>query len=285
MSDRITWSPSFNPLTTSIVLTELRPSATCTSVASCPSALSLNSPTVCWPCPNAGRPTYKTLSRRSNSIVPSTLRSGRAEAGNSPVSVTSTTNVPSRAAGSIRCTSPWMIPLRVSTATGCPSRTSLICVSAIFSSAFKDAGSATRAMFSPGVTCCPTCTDTCCNTPLVPARTCNASTCSCFNFANACNCATRACCAFNCAFVDFVLTANRCCSTFNRFANSCTFIREIFSNSSGTSPCRPSTSSVSSCSFAWLYSPLMLAIADCCVIASLSKRVRKLSASACAAFT
>ena len=37
-------------------------------------------------------------------------------------------------------------------------------------------------------------------------------------------------------------------------------MREIFSSRSGTSPCLPSTSSVSSCNFAWLYSALMLAI-------------------------
>ena len=49
--------------------------------------------------PKAGRPTNKTLSRRSSSIVPSTLRSGRAPRGSSPSSATSTVTVPFTADG------------------------------------------------------------------------------------------------------------------------------------------------------------------------------------------
>jgi len=44
--------------------------------------------------PNEGRPTYKTLSSRSSSIVPSTLRSGRALAGSGPVRDASTVKYP-----------------------------------------------------------------------------------------------------------------------------------------------------------------------------------------------
>ncbi len=47
-----------------------------------------------------------TFCRRSSSIVPSMERSGRAPAGRSPVSATSTVTVPSVTDGSMRATRP-----------------------------------------------------------------------------------------------------------------------------------------------------------------------------------
>src|SRR6185369_7696697 len=117
ISERITWSPSFNPPSISIALTELRPSFTCARVA-VPSACTTNIPIVLFSCPNAGRPTNRTFASRCRSIVPSTLRSGRAPSGSSPSSDTSTVTVPFCTAGSIRVTCPGTTPLWVSTCAG-----------------------------------------------------------------------------------------------------------------------------------------------------------------------
>ena len=61
----------------------------------------------------------------SNSIVPSTLKSGTAPFGNSPSREASTVRVPFWTEGSMRITLPAIIPLRVSIDTGWPSRISL----------------------------------------------------------------------------------------------------------------------------------------------------------------
>ena len=123
-----------------MVFTELRPSCTCARAASPVVGSSLNRPTVLCSWPNAGRPTYRTLSRRSSSIVPSTLRSGRAPRGSSPSSATSTVTVPFCAAGSMRMTLPAMMPLRVSTEAIWPIVRSRACVSAMRSSALSRVG-------------------------------------------------------------------------------------------------------------------------------------------------
>ena len=67
------------------MLTELRPNWTCARIASLVVGSTLKSPTVLCSCPNAGRPTCRTLSSRTISISPSTLKSGRAPRGSSPI--------------------------------------------------------------------------------------------------------------------------------------------------------------------------------------------------------
>ena len=64
------------PDSTSMVLTELRPSFTCTRSAFTPSAPILNRPTTLWSWPNAGRPMKSTSFSRSSSIVPSHAQVG-----------------------------------------------------------------------------------------------------------------------------------------------------------------------------------------------------------------
>src|SRR5260370_11179951 len=83
MSERITWSPTLSPDSTSTVLTELRPSFTCARSADDPSTEILNSPTTLCSWPNAGRPMYTTSFSRSSSMVPSPLRSVTAPFGSS----------------------------------------------------------------------------------------------------------------------------------------------------------------------------------------------------------
>ena len=99
-----------------MVSTEARPRLTRIRDACAPSASTLNRLTTLSSCPNTGRPTNSTSSIRSSSIVPSTVRSGRAPRGNSPSSATSTVTVPFSTAGSMRVTCPGMTPLRVSMA-------------------------------------------------------------------------------------------------------------------------------------------------------------------------
>src|SRR5471030_3101647 len=113
MSDRITWSLTLRLESTSMVLTELRPSFTWMRSAFTPSAPILKSPTTLWSWPNAGRPMKSTSFNRSSSMVPSTLKSGTAPFGSAPVSVTSTVRVPFWTDGSMRATRPSTIPLRV----------------------------------------------------------------------------------------------------------------------------------------------------------------------------
>src|SRR4029079_998955 len=179
MSDKITLSPAWRPATTSTVLTELLPSVTCTRLASAPVASTLKMPTVLCSCPNAGRPMYRTLARRSSSIVPSTLISGTAPLGSSPSSETSTVRVPFCTDGSMRITRPFTMPVRVSTCAACPIWMSLACVSATLISAFNRAGLATRARLVPGATCWPTSTGTSCSMPSRPARTFSSFFCCC----------------------------------------------------------------------------------------------------------
>src|SRR6266581_1333843 len=174
MSERITLSPTFNPSSTSIVFTELRPNLTLTRTASDPSSIILKIPIVLSACPCTGLPTYSTSFRFSSVIVPSTLKSGLAPKGRGSSIVTSTVTVPFTTDGSIRKTCPPTMPLRVSIDAFCNGATSLACVSAILISALSFFGSATRARFVPRVTRWPTSTGTSCNTPLMPARTCSA---------------------------------------------------------------------------------------------------------------
>src|SRR2546426_127290 len=108
-------------------------------------------------------------------MVPSTLKSGRAPGGNGPSRLTSTATVPFTGAAAMRVTWPSTIPFLVSMEAFCPGTTSFAWVSAIWICAFNNFGSETRARFVPGVTCWPTSTATACNTPLMPARTCSAS--------------------------------------------------------------------------------------------------------------
>ncbi len=84
--------------------------------------------------------------------------------------------------------------------------------------------------------------------------------------------------AFNCAFVDFELTAEPFLLDFEpvREILNCTRVRSskrvrlpVLSSHS--------TSSASSCNFAWLYCELMVAIAAFCVIVSLSRRTFRFS--------
>src|SRR5215469_4841454 len=111
MSDRMTVSPSPRPSSTSMLFTEALPTFTGILTAVLPSELSLNSEIVLFSLPKAGRPTLSTFVIRSRSIVPSTLRSGRAPSGRLPSSSTSTVTVPFTTAGSIRITLPEITPL------------------------------------------------------------------------------------------------------------------------------------------------------------------------------
>ena len=70
-----------------MLFTEARPTFTGTRTAVLPSAPSLNRLIVLFSFPNAGRPTNSTSVIRSRSIVPSTLRSGRAPSGSAPASL------------------------------------------------------------------------------------------------------------------------------------------------------------------------------------------------------
>src|SRR5256885_16195789 len=81
MSEMITLSPTARPLSTSTVFTDARPSFTVTRVASLPSSLTLNRPTLLSAEPYAGLPTYFVFGIRSISMVPSTLMSERAPLG------------------------------------------------------------------------------------------------------------------------------------------------------------------------------------------------------------
>src|SRR5258706_5389242 len=100
VSDKITWSPACRPSRISTVLTEERPSFTCTRTAFAPWSARRNRPTTLCSCPKAGRPTYRTSSSRSSSTVPSTLESVRAPLGSAPTIATSTVTVPFSTAGS-----------------------------------------------------------------------------------------------------------------------------------------------------------------------------------------
>src|SRR3989454_11244717 len=175
MSERITLSPTCNPDTTSTAFTETRPSFTLTRVASLPSGVNLKIPMVLSACPCTGRPTYITSLRFSMVMVPSTLKSGRAPGGRGPSRLMSTATVPFTGAAAMRVTWPSTIPFLVSMEAFCPGTTSFAWVSAIWICPFSNFGSETRARFVPGVTCWPTSTATACNTPLMPARTCSAS--------------------------------------------------------------------------------------------------------------
>src|SRR2546428_3371813 len=176
VSDRITWSPACRPSRISTVFTDERPSFTCTRTAPCPSSARRNRPTTLCSCPNAGRPTYRTSSSRSSSIVPSTLRSGRAPFGRAPASATSTVTVPFSTAGSMRDTFPSTRPLRVSIEAVWPIRMSFAWVSSLFSSALRRPGTVTFASVAPGAVRWPTSTGSCCSTPSLPPRTRNCRT-------------------------------------------------------------------------------------------------------------
>src|SRR6185369_13955076 len=176
MSDRMISSPLSRPLITSIVLTEERPSWTGTRMAALPPSTILKTSTLvsCWP--NVGRLTNRMLLRRSISMVPSTVRPGRAPAGSGPSRATSMVTVPSCDDGAMRMMWPGTTPLRVSTCTGRPSRASFAWVSWIFSSALSSSGRATLARLVPAVTRWPTCTGSSWSTPGMPARTRSDST-------------------------------------------------------------------------------------------------------------
>lgn len=85
-----------------MLLTEARPTWTGTRWADLPSGASLKRLRVLFSLPEAGRPTKRTSVRRSRSMVPSTLRSGRAPWGRGPSRATSTVTVPFWTAGSMR---------------------------------------------------------------------------------------------------------------------------------------------------------------------------------------
>src|ERR1017187_5198816 len=94
-------------------------------------------------------------------MVPSTLRSGREPGGSAPLRATSTVTVPLTMDCSMRETWPSIRPLeppparRVSMTASCPGATSLIWVSAIFSSAFRWLGWATLPRGVPAATFWP----------------------------------------------------------------------------------------------------------------------------------
>jgi len=136
LRDRVLWNMSDEDFDV-VIHTHLRGTFTCARAAPLPWRSSTNMEMVLFSCPKAGRPTYNTLSSFSRSMVPSTLKSGRAPLGNSPVSDTSTVTVPFCTAGSTRLTVPGMTPLWVSTDAGSPICTSRAWVSGIFNSAIR----------------------------------------------------------------------------------------------------------------------------------------------------
>ena len=158
MSDRITWSPTFSPDTISTVVDraaaeldlDARRLAVGLQLEQADGALLLTE----------RRPADGRTSAQPLELDRCRRRSGRAARPSAarPSIVTSTVTVPFCTDGSMRTTLPATTPLRVSIEAGCPIWMSLACVSAIFSSALRREGSATRARLVPGATCWPTST-------------------------------------------------------------------------------------------------------------------------------
>ena len=137
MSDRITLSPTFRPDRTSTVLTELRPSFTCTRVAPLPSGSHLEQADRALFLPERRPPDVQHV------VQPLELdRAVDAQVGHGAFrqlafSETSTVRVPFCTDGSMRMTRPSTMPLRVSIWARWPIWMSLAWVSAILISAFS----------------------------------------------------------------------------------------------------------------------------------------------------
>src|SRR5436309_3133901 len=221
MSERITASPSARPSTTSTVLTELRPSRTFTRCASSPPLISLNSSV--WPpgCAPAGRPTKRTFCSFSISMVPSTVRSGRAPRGSSAGRDTSTSTDPWFAEGEIRETSPLTTPFRVSTTAERWSARSRACVSGMRSTALSRSGCTTLARSAPGVTHCPSSSGSSERTPRSMERTFIESTCLRRKATTAFSRSICAICAATCSLPLPATTPSRLRSISRRLVSSC----------------------------------------------------------------
>src|SRR5438067_8004696 len=221
MSERITASPSARPSTTSTVLTELRPSRTFTRCASSPPLISLNSSV--WPpgCAPAGRPTKRTFCSFSISMVPSTVRSGRAPRGSSVGRETSTSTEPWFAEGEIRETSPFTTPFRVSTTAGRRRARSRAWVSGIRSTALSRSGCTTLARSAPGVTHWPSSSGSSESTPRSMERTFIESTCLRRKATTAFRRSICATCAATCSLPLPATTPSRLRSISRRLVSSC----------------------------------------------------------------
>ena len=162
------------------MLTDARPSFTCTRSASSVPSTMRNRPTVlCGLAHAPAGPRRATSGSRSSSIVPSTLRSGRAPFGSVAVErdvdgdravldrrVDADDAALRRRRCACRRVAFW------------PIRTSLAWVSGIRITAFSLLGLAPRARgWCPAPPAGPTSTGTSCSTPSMPARTFSASTC------------------------------------------------------------------------------------------------------------
>ncbi len=197
-----------------------------------------------WPI--AGRPTKTTSASRSSSIVPSTVRSGRApsrqlavegdvhgdrpvldrrvDADNAPLHE----SVPRVDGGLLALDRrPWP------GSPGCGSRPSAC------RAARRAPGSC------PAVTRWPTSTGTCCSTPSMPARRCSASTCERRSRAAARCCSTSACWTLIWASIASPAIASRCSSIFSRCSSSSAALSEILSVMSAISPFLCSSASAS----------------------------------------
>jgi hypothetical protein len=136
----------------------------------------------------------------------------------------------------------------------------------------------------PLFTHCPGSTESSCSTPSLPARTCMASICRCWNWMRVRRMPSCDCCALICDLIDWLMKASRRCSTASRTRSSSALSRARSSSCCDTIFCAASPSAARawrSVSRSWLRT--VATVASCvsrCDSRLLRSVARSLSAAA-----